>query len=335
MRKKVFLLGICLLFALLLCGCRQGESTDTETSEKQTAEVFAMDTIMDLTVYGDNAKELLTQAREWISRYENLFSVNVESSDVAKINAADGKPVEVSDDTYELIQKSLEVSRQTDGLFDISVYPLVCAWGFTTDEYRVPDQSEIAEKQKLIDYKKIILSDGNKVQIASGMEIDLGGIAKGYLSQKLMELFREGGATAAVISLGGNVQTMGEKPDGEPFVVGIANPQDSSEVYGTMEIGEKAVITSGAYQRYFEQGGKTYHHIMDVRTGEPAESDLGSVTVISDEGETADALATALYVMGKEKAIQFAKANQNIQLVLIDKQNEVWTSDGIVFEKKN
>lgn len=182
---------------------------------------------------------------------------------------------------------------------------------------------------KNIDYTRIELGADNAVRIPKEMQIDLGGIAKGYVSQKLIELFREKNAKAAVVSLGGNVQTYGEKPDGTLFTVGITDPADGAGILGTIEVGEKAVITSGSYQRYFEKDGVVYHHIMDKRTGAPADSDLKSATVISDVGESADSLATALFVMGKEKAIEFDKANEDIKLILIDEQNEVWTSEGI------
>lgn len=303
--------------------------------EKETAEIFAMDTIMDLTVYGESASELLTEARQLVQKYEGLFSVNTRTSDVAKLNQASGRAVQVSPETYELIQKSIEISKETEGLFDISIYPLVRAWGFTKEEYRVPEPEELGRLLKRVDASKIRLEPDHWVTLPEGMEIDLGGIAKGYLSQKLTELFQEGGAQAAVVSLGGNVQTYGKKPDGTPFMVGITDPADGTSVLGTIRIGEKAVITSGSYQRYFEKDGKVYHHIIDKRTGAPAQSDLTSVTVIGEDGVTADSLATALFVMGKESAVQFAASHPEIQLVLVDTKSQVWTSEGIEMEENS
>ncbi len=337
MRKKIRKSGIMLCVMALVClvlmtvtGCGS-----TPISEKETAEIFAMDTIMDLTVYGESASELLTEARQLVQKYEGLFSVNTRTSDVAKLNQSSGRAVQVSPETYELIQKSIEISKKTEGLFDISIYPLVRAWGFTKEEYRVPEPEELGRLLEKVDASKIRLEPDNRVTLPEGMEIDLGGIAKGYLSQKLTELFQEGGAQAAVVSLGGNVQTFGKKPDGTPFMVGITDPSDGTSVLGTIRIGEKAVITSGSYQRYFEKDGKKYHHIIDKRTGAPAQSDLTSVTVIGEDGVAADSLATALFVMGKEKTVQFAASHPEIQLVLVDTESQVWTSEGIEMEENS
>ena len=177
-----------------------------------------------------------------------------------------------------------------------------------------------------IDYKKIRFSGGDQVQLPKGMQIDLGAAAKGYVSQKLMELFRERGIESAVVSLGGNVQTMGKKQDGTRYRIGIVDPADGTSLYGTLEAEDQAVITSGIYQRYFEKDGKTYHHIMDKRTGKPAENNLASVTVIAKEGTMGDALATALYVMGEEKAVQYQKSHPEIQVILIRKDGSLWQS---------
>lgn len=329
-RIKMCVNALVCLVLMTVSGCGS-----TPVSVKETAEIFAMDTIMDLTVYGESASELLTDARKLVQKYEGLFSVNIETSDVAKLNKSAGRAVQVSPETYELIQKSIEISKETEGLFDISIYPLVRAWGFTKEEYRVPEPEELGQLLKKVDASKIRMEPDNMVTLADGMEIDLGGIAKGYLSQRLMELFREGGAQAAVVSLGGNVQTFGKKPDGMPFTVGITDPMDGTSVLGTIRIGEKAVITSGSYQRYFEKDGNVYHHIIDKRTGAPAQSDLTSVTVIGDDGVTADSLATALFVMGKERAVQYAASHPEIQLVLVDTQSRIWTSEGIEMEENN
>ncbi|MCI8364569.1 MAG: FAD:protein FMN transferase [Eubacterium sp.] len=335
MRKEIRKSMLCVMVLVCLILMTGTGCGSTSVMGKETAEIFAMDTIMDLTVYGESASELLNEARQLVQKYEGLFSVNTRTSDVARLNQAAGKAEQVSPETYELIQKSIEISKETEGLFDISIYPLVRAWGFTKEEYRVPEPEELGRLLKKVDASKIQLEPDNRVMLPKGMEIDLGGIAKGYLSQKLMELFRKGGAQAAVVSLGGNVQTFGKKPDGTPFTVGITDPADGTSVLGTIRIGDKAVITSGSYQRYFEKDGKVYHHIIDKKTGAPAQSDLMSVTVIGEDGVTADSLATALFVMGKEKAVQYAASHPEIQLVLVDTKAQVWTSEGIEMEEKN
>lgn len=307
--------------------------TGSSAGDPVRREVFAMDTIMDLTVYGADGGEAMNQAVNLIHRYETLFSVTNPDSDVAKINRADGEAVSVSSETWELLERGLAVSESTDGAFDVSIYPLVKAWGFTTGKYRVPERAEREQALKKVDYRKIRLLPDNRVQIEKGMELDLGAVAKGYLSQKLMELFRKCGVDSAIVSLGGNVQTMGRKENGEPFVVGITDPADGSGIYGTLTVENRAVVTSGIYQRYFTEGGRQYHHIMDKSTGMPAENGLASVTVVTEDGARADALATALYVMGEKRALEYQKANPDIELVLIRRDGTCFATSGLSFQR--
>lgn len=337
-RRIMTITGIIVCLCMLVsCAADHGQGIRTDPEDtKLTKELFAMDTIMDLTIYGfrkdgktiseEELGAVMNEAVERIHQLEDLFSVTKKDSDVSKINAAEGKPVTVSGETYELLGQCLQFAEMTEGLFDVSVYPLVRLWGFTTGEYRVPAEQEIREVLGDIDYKKIRFSGGDQVQLPKGMQIDLGAAAKGYVSQKLMELFRERGIESAVVSLGGNVQTMGKKQDGTRYRIGIVDPADGTSLYGTLEAEDQAVITSGIYQRYFEKEGKTYHHIMDKRTGKPAENNLASVTVIAKEGTMGDALATALYVMGEEKAVQYQKSHPEIQVILIRKDGSLWQS---------
>lgn len=335
----VFLL--CGLCASLLAGCRvdsgtapgQGGVRDEDSARAQR-EIFAMDTIMDITVYGSGADEALEQAVALATDYEKLFSVTDPDSDIARLNAADGEAVTVSEETSELIGYCQEMSELTGGLFDISIYPLVRAWGFTTEQMHVPSGAERELALSRIDYRKIRREGGNRIQIPKDMQLDLGAAAKGYLSQKMMELFQgKKDVDAAIVSLGGNVQTIGNKEDGSEFVVGITDPSDGASVYGTLSVADRAVVTSGIYQRYFEEGGVRYHHIMDKRTGMPAENSLASVTVIAEKGWMADALATALYVMGEEKAIAFQKEHPEMDIILIRKDGSYWQSAGAGMER--
>lgn len=325
-------IGVLVIFLSLFCvGCESRNEQETVSCE--TAEIFAMDTIMNLTVYGDQASELLSEARQMIQRYEQLFSVTIQTSDVAKLNRAGGETVQVAPETYDLLQKSVKRYKETEGLFNVSVYPLVRAWGFTTGNYRIPANAEIKHLLGNIDASRICLKEDNQVMLPKGMEIDLGGVAKGYLSQKLTEMFRERGALGAVICLGGNVQTFGKKPTGDSFLVGITDPSDGVSVLGTVRVGEKAVVTSGSYQRYFEKNGKNYHHIIDPATGKPAQSDLVSVTVLADDGTIADSLATALFIMGRDKTVEYVENHPEIQVVLVDNNSKIWTSEGVHLDK--
>lgn len=312
-----------LLFAFTGCG-----NESSQTAQKTEREVFAMDTFMKLTFYGDKGESAMKQVVREIYRLEKLFSVTKTDSDIARINAASGSAISVEPETYELVRRCKSFADETEGLFDISIYPVVKIWGFTTGQYRVPSSEECQMAVKKVDYKKIELLSGSRVRIRLDMAIDLGAAAKGYLSQRIMTMCREQGVESAIVSLGGNVQTMGKKPDGTSYTVGITDPADGTGLFGTMQVEDQAVITSGIYQRNFEKEGQFYHHIMDKRTGMPAKNSLASVTVIADEGDRADALATALYVMGEEKAREYQKKHPELQMVLIRQDGTYWQSAG-------
>lgn len=331
-RAAVFVsvfLAVCLAGCGAGTGIKQKPDNPSGNSGKVQKEIFAMDTIMTVTAYGEKAEAAVGKAMARIQQMEKEFSVTNQDSDTARLNRSDGEIVTVSEDTYSLIGLCQAVSDKTGGLFDISIYPLVKAWGFTTDSMHIPTSEEREMALSFVDYKKIKRLGKNRVQVPKGMQLDLGAAAKGYLSQALMDLFSESGVDSAIVSLGGNVQTIGKKQDGGEFVVGLTDPADGTSVYGTLSVCDKAVVTSGIYQRYFEENGVRYHHIMDKRTGMPAENGLASVTVISENGTEADALATALYVMGEKEAAAYQKKHPEIALVLIRRDGSFWQSDGV------
>ena len=321
--KKYLTIFVCLLSALFFAACQKQDTSVSKTG-------FYFDTVIKVTLYDADAEPELESCFALADKYEKLLSATKKGSDIWNINHAKGKPVVVSKETISLLQKAIDYSELSDGAFDITIGKLSSLWDFGENKDTVPSQKDINAALPTVDYHNIEISDNTVTLKNPKTQIDLGGIAKGYLSQKLVELFQKEGAVAGVVSLGGNVQTFGKKEDGSRFTIGITDPSDGQSVLGTLEGDEKAVITSGSYQRYFEENGKRYHHIMDPRTGAPAESDLLSVTVICDRGEQGDALATSLFVMGKEKAIAYAKEN-NLSLILVDQNNEIWTSEGVDF----
>ncbi len=264
--------------------------------------VFAMDTEMMLEAFGENAEAAVEAASEEVLRIDQLLSVGIGTSDICRLNQEG--TAEVSEDARELICRGLEVGESVDGAFDITVYPLMEAWGFTSGTYRVPEEAEIAELLSKMGADKVTV-DGNTVRLAEGTKIDLGGIAKGYTSGRLMEIFASYGVDAALVSLGGNVQTYGKKTNGENWKIAIQDPEKSGKYLGVLSCHDLAVITSGGYERYFEEDGTTYHHILDPANGRPANAGLRSVTVVSQDGTLADALSTSLYVLGPEKAAAY------------------------------
>lgn len=321
--KRLFIGGL-LVAALMLAGC--SAQTSAEESS-QSREVYAMDTVMTLEAYGQNADAALDAAVAEIERLDALWSIASSDGEIAQLNAE--KQITASADTLALLTRAKEISAATDGLFSTTIAPLMEAWGFTSGDYRVPDEAELSALLARVDDEEIAISDST-VTIPADAKVDLGGIAKGFTSARVMEIFRENSVENGILSLGGNVQALGTKPDGSLWRVGLQDPADERALFAALEIDDKAVITSGAYERNFEQDGVVYHHIIDPRTGYPAESGLSSVTIVSDDGTLADGLSTALYIMGKEAAVEFWRSNRDdFDMVLLADDGAVTVSAGI------
>ena len=322
------------LIALAGCGTinidnNESTGTDAGTNKEYVADVYAMDTFMTLKAYGSSGQTAIDSAKEEIQRLEKLFNVNDPDSDISKINNSKGRGVDVSVDTAELIKISLEVSQETNGALDISVYPVLKEWGFTSEEYKIPSDKKLSELLENVGYEKITL-EGNTVTVPEGYAIDLGSVAKGYTSDRLWDIMKEKGVSSALINLGGNVQTVGKKPGGELWKVAIENPEDTSSYICTINVENKAVVTSGNYERYFQgEDGNLYWHIIDPADGYPADNGIISATVIGEKGVICDALSTALFVMGKDKAMEYCKAHREIEAVLVDDKMNVYITDGL------
>ncbi len=305
-------------------------SRTTEGDQLATKELFAMDTYMTLTAYGDQAEEAVDQAAEEIKRLDSALSTGNEDSQVSKLNANGGG--NLTEDTKYLFEKSMDLYKSTDGLFDIAIYPVMEAWGFPTQDYKVPDKTELQNLLALTDASKIrYKEEENSLSFEEeGMKIDFGGIAKGYTSSRIMKIYKDLGVTSGLVNLGGNVQSLGAKPDGSKWKVGIQDPEGKEDYLGTLSIKDQAVITSGGYERYFEEDGKTYHHIIDPRTGYPADSGLISVTIVSSDGTLADGLSTSLFIMGKDKAIAYWRDHsQEFDGILETEDGTLYVTEGI------
>lgn len=311
MKIKGFLLTILLI---MLTGC---------SKEPEERTIFAMDTVMTISAYTD--QEVIQKAVDRIYELESLFSVGTENSDIYTLNTTGSLTAHT--DTTALLNKAVEMSELTEGAFEPTIYPLVKEWGFISKEFKVPDQKTIDSLLLNVDYNNLTISENN-ISLKNNAEIDLGGIAKGYTSQQLMELFKSEGVASAIVSLGGNVQALGTKPDGSKWRVGIQSPDNDSYI-GIIDIADKAVITSGGYQRYFEEKGVAYHHILDPETGYPANSGLKSVTIVSSDGAMADSLSTAIYIMGYEEAVKFWQENTGFDMILVDDNNEIYVTKNI------
>ncbi len=305
-------------------------SRTTEGDQVATKELFAMDTYMTLTAYGDQAEKAVDRAAEEIKRLDSALSTGNEESQVSKLNANGGGSL--TEDTKYLFEKSMDLYESTDGLFDIAIYPVMEAWGFPTQDYKVPDKTELQNLLALTDASKIrYKEEENSVSFEEeGMKIDFGGIAKGYTSSRIMKIYQDLGVVSGLVNLGGNVQALGTKPDGSKWKVGIQDPEGKEDYLGTLSIKDQAVITSGGYERYFEEDGKTYHHIIDPRTGYPADSGLISVTIVSSDGTLADGLSTSLFIMGKDKAIAYWRDHSDeFDGILETEDGTLYVTEGI------
>jgi thiamine biosynthesis lipoprotein len=295
---------------------------------KYDCEFFAMDTVMTINAYGSKSESAVKAAQNEISRLDSLLSVQSETSEIFKLNQS--KEMTVSEDTLTLITRSKEIYTLTDGAFDISCEPLTREWGFYSGlENRVPSQQAIENALKGVGAAHIKIKDST-ITLDENTSLDLGGIAKGYASQKAAEILKENGVNSALMSLGGNIRAVGSKPDGENWSVAITDPDDNSKSIGTLKISDKAVVTSGGYQRYFEENGQIYHHIIDTKTGYPADSGLKSVTIVSSDDTLADALSTSLFVMGLEKSGEFYSENSSLfGAVFITDKGEIYVTDNL------
>ena len=317
---KNWLSAALLSAAFLLTGC-----SGAPAQEPESATFFAMDTAMDFTVYGDAA--LLDEAETLIGSLEEQVSVTDEHSDIYAIDHTGSGSL--SGNAAELMEQALELCRRTGGALDISVYPIVRAWGFTTGSYQIPDEETIQSLLPLVDYTQIQYDAATGVvTLPEGMEIDLGSVAKGYAGQLAAQMLRNSGVESALLNLGGNLQTVGAKPDASPWQIGIKDPQGEDAMM-VLSVEDQAVVTSGGYERYFEQDGQTYWHVMDPSTGHPADSGLISVTIVGDEGVVCDGLSTALFVMGLEKAADLWAQSCDFEAVFVTASGEVYITEGL------
>lgn len=303
-------------------------SSGCSLESKYDCEFFAMDTVMTINAYGSKSESAVKAAQNEINRLDKLLSVQKENSEIFKLNQS--KKMTVSEDTLTLITRSKEIYTLTDGAFDISCEPLIREWGFYSGlENKVPSQKAIETALEGVGAEHIKIKDST-VTLDENTSLDLGGIAKGYASHKAAEILKDNGVTSALMSLGGNVRAVGSKPDGDFWSVAVTDPDDNSKSIGTLKISDKAVVTSGGYQRYFEENGQTYHHIIDTKTGYPADSGLKSVTIVSDDDALADALSTALFVMGLEKSEEFYSENSSLfGAVFITYKGEIYVTDNL------
>lgn len=311
----------------IFCGC--ADKTNNDKNIAVTRDVFAMDTYMELKAYGKNAGPALEKAEKRIHELENELSATSDQSDICKINHSCGKETAVSDDTAVLIDKALEIGESTNGALDITIFPVLKEWGFTTQKYHIPEEYKLESLLENVDFRQIKLND-KTVSIPENAEIDLGALAKGYTGDEVMEIFKSHDVDSAIVSLGGNVQTLGSKPDGSDWKVAVRDPFSPEKDMCVVEISDKAVITSGNYERFFTgDDGERYWHIIDPADGYPAENGFVSVTVIGENGLNCDCLSTALFVAGLSGYKEIIKGYKGYDFIFVTDDERILYTGGI------
>ncbi|MGD9928041.1 MAG: FAD:protein FMN transferase [Sphaerochaeta sp.] len=288
-------------------------------------------TVCTITIYDHPSEEAFSAAFDRIREIENHMSLHTDSSEIALVNANAGKEaVQVSPDTFAVIEKALEIARLSEGAFDPTIAPLVQAWDIGGENARRPPDEEIAALLPLVDYTKVILEpETREVYLpVEGMALDLGGIAKGYAADEVKQILLDHGVDKAIVNLGGNVLTLGRKVDGSLWRIGIQDPDDGRGAYVMIvELDDTSLVTSGPYERFLELEGEIYHHILDTTTGFPVESDFTSVSIITQSSFLADALSTSVYALGYEKGMDLINSLDGVQAVFLTDDKEVVLSE--------
>lgn len=329
-KKILSLMFICIIM-FSFTSCVSTKNTN-KNIEKHTKEIYAMDTIVTITVYNkEQPEEAFNKVEKEIKKLEEKFSTTFKNSDVNKINTNPTSETKVSKEIIEVIKIANEVSKKTKGAFDISVYPLVKAWGFTKDEHKVPKDAEIKKLLNYVDYTKITINEQeNTVKLKENMALDMGGIAKGYIAEVAANILLLEGIESGIVNAGGDIKTFGNHPEKENWTIAIEYAEENTSSYlGVVKIKDKSVITSGAYQRYFEENGKKYHHIINPKTGKPSDSKIKSSTVIADSITKGDGLSTAFFVMGVDKSIEYYKEYKDVDFILLTVEDEIYITEGI------
>lgn len=333
---------LCILYSvfcvLLLSGCTRPDKIYKESR-------VLMYTICTITVVSsseEKAREAIEAAFDEIKRLEWLLDYYSPESEITAINKAAGKfPVRVSKETLDIIKKSVYIAEVTDGAFNPTIGPVMKLWGFSRQRqgHSLPSRKEIDRALRLIDYRKIRIDEARSEILLEkeGMEINLGGIAKGYAADRAIDVIKEKGIKAALVAIAGDIKGFGLKPNAEPWKVGIQDPRPhkktadgnpSKEIFASLDLRDRAISTSGDYQRFFVEGGKRYHHIIDPETGYPAMSQVISASVIADEGYMADGLSTGVFVLGPEKGIALLES-MGLDGVIVDSERNVYITQNL------
>lgn len=334
MKKKFFLCLFILSLVLTLfsgCNLNSGNLTETQTGPR-TYTHFCFDTVCQITIYSaytEKEQDIANACFQICDKYDQLWNKHNKNSEIFKINSTSSDYVKISKESLKLINDSIYYSTLSGGAFDITISPVVDLWDINKNPH-IPGKKEIQNLLKFVNYKDIHVKK-NKIKLSKKEQsIDFGGIAKGYVADKLKNFLKSKKINSAIINLGGNILTIGNH-DKKDFKIGIQKPfgESNNDYSATIHIQDKSVVTSGVYERYFKENSKIYHHILDPKTGYPCDNELYSVTIISDYSEEGDALSTATFVLGLEKGLDFINKLHDIYAVFITKDYSIHLSEGL------
>lgn len=335
-RKNNYPVFVILLFIILMIAFFRSGSPQYNLKKmtEKTRTNFLMNTLVQIRVYGEDPDRVIDRSFERIQNIEEMMSRTLAGSDIYRINenSSSSEFIPVNPDTFKVLERALFFAELTGGKFDPTIGPLVELWGIGTADARVPTEEEVKEALSLVDYRKLMLNPGdNGVKLLlEGMKLDLGGIAKGFAADEVKKILKEEGIESAYINLGGNVMLVGGKPDGSPWKIGIQDPRfNRGNVMASIELEDKTIVTSGNYERYFEEDGVIYHHILDPETGYPASSGVISVSIICDSSLDADALSTSVFILGMEKGLELINQLEGYEAIIITDDLGIVLTEGL------
>jgi len=325
-RSGAALLALVSIACLAIAGCAARKPAEISSSDLVLGTVCSIR----MTAGGSDAAAQAAFAR--LHEIEATLTVNKEGSQIDAVNTAAGKEaVKVGPEAVAILSKGLHYAEISDGAFDPSVGPLVKLWGIGTDHARLPSQAEIDRARALIGWRDVVLdaAAGTVYLKRPGMALDLGSATKGFAADEVADILKSRGVTSGIVDLGGNILVIGSKPDGSPWRIGLQNPEKERGTYmGIASLADKTMVTSGIYERYFDQDGVRYHHILDTKTGYPVQNGLTSVTVIADKSFDADGVTTMLFALGREKGM--ALANElGLSVIMLDADHRVYMTQGV------
>ncbi|SFS88407.1 thiamine biosynthesis lipoprotein [Halolactibacillus miurensis] len=324
------LMSLLLLTVLLLSACGNDDGL-LDSPIKETG--FVLGTVVNLSVYDEGKEAAVSGAFDLISDWEAVLSDEVATSEVSAINKNAGKePVKVSEPVFNLVKEAIHYGELSNGGFDVTTGPLTNLWRIGYDDARKPSQAEIDDTLPIVDYTKIELDETNQTVYlpSENMELDLGGIAKGFIADEVVKYFDAEDVTTAIIDLGGNVYVKGNRPSGEEWTVGVQNPYlGRGQLLGRIRASDLSVVTSGIYERYLEVDGEQYHHILDPKTGYPYDNEIAGVTIVSETSVAGDALSTSVFSLGLDDGLALIETLEDVEAVFVTKDKRIVLSSGL------